>query len=83
MMGWYLSHFKYSNKKRLILGALVHKHRPKLLDYNSLDKTGAEKIQNLTKVMDAAERFFGLEKYLKPEDIQKLDENSMVVYVSE
>jgi len=34
-------------------------------------------------VFDAAEKYFQLEKYLAPEDIPKLDEASMVVYVSE
>lgn len=33
--------------------------------------------------MNAAEKYFGLEQYITPEDILKLDENSMVVYVSE
>lgn len=42
-----------------------------------------DKIKNLQLAMDAAEKYFGLEKYLTPEDIFKLDENSMVVYISE
>src|SRR5579885_3408943 len=33
--------------------------------------------------MDAAEKYLRLEKYLEPSDIPKLDENGMVIYVSE
>jgi len=65
----------------LVLGALIHKHRPKLLDWNSLSKD--RPLENLRAVFDAAEKYFQLEKYLSPEDIPKLDEASMVVYVSE
>ncbi len=57
----------------------IHKHRPKLIDFDSLSKDN--KIQNLQTAIDAAFIYFNLEKYLSPEDIGKLDENSMVIYV--
>lgn len=60
---------------------MIHKHRPKLIDWNSLNPGDA--IGNIKKAMEAAFEYFELEKYLEPEDIPKLDENSMVVYVSD
>jgi len=68
-------------KDGMALCALVHKHRPKLIDFESLDPSDG--MKNLKIAMEAAEKYFGLEQYLTPEDICKLDENSMVVYVSE
>jgi len=39
-------------------------------------------IQNLKIAQEAAERYFSLKKYITPAEIKKLDENSMVIYVS-
>jgi len=62
--------------------ALIHKFRPKIIgDWDKLDLKDGK--ANLAKAFAGAERFFGLEQYLKPEDILKLDEKSMMVYVSE
>jgi hypothetical protein len=65
----------------LALCAIIHKHNPKLINYASLKKDAWK--ENLTLAMDAANKYFDLEKYLTPDDIVKLDENSMVIYVSE
>jgi hypothetical protein len=67
-----LTQFSYSTS---------HKHRPKLINWSSLSKSNP--TETLSIVFDAAEKYFQLEKYLTPEDIPKLDEASMVVYVSE
>eukprot|EP01114_Cavostelium_apophysatum_P006608 TRINITY_DN179_c0_g1_i1.p1 TRINITY_DN179_c0_g1~~TRINITY_DN179_c0_g1_i1.p1 ORF type:complete len:1122 (-),score=548.09 TRINITY_DN179_c0_g1_i1:91-3456(-) len=67
----------------LAFGALIHRNRPKLISYDDLVQNKEKKLENLAKVQDAAEKYIGLEKYLTPEDVTKLDENSMVVYVSE
>ena len=40
-------------------------------------------IQCLQAAIDAAFEYFGLEKYLTPDDIPRLDENSMLIYISE
>jgi len=76
-----IENFTTSFHDGLALCALIHKHRPKLIDYASLTKEN--KQHNLRVAIDAAEAYFGLEKYLTPEDIPKLDEKSMVVYISE
>jgi len=61
--------------------ALIHKFRPKLIDYKSLSPSDEEK--NLKTAFAAAETYFGLEQYLTVDDIKKLDDKSMVVYLSE
>lgn len=65
----------------LALCAIIHKHRPRLIDWASLDKSNA--VANIEKAQDAALRYFGLEKYITPQEFLKLDEASMVIYVSE
>jgi len=65
----------------LALCALIHHFRPKLIDYSSLSKDKHE--ENLKTAFAAAEKYFGLEQYLAPSDIPKLDDKSMVVYLSE
>ncbi|KAJ5080783.1 alpha-actinin-2 [Anaeramoeba ignava] len=76
-----ITDFKKSFADGYALCAIIHKHRPKLIDLSSLDPN--DPIKNLQIAQDAAEKYFGLEKYITPDEIRKLDENSMVVYVSE
>jgi actinin alpha len=76
-----VENWKNGFKDGLALCAIIHKHRPQLLNYEALNKSDA--TANLEAAMDAAEKYFQLEKYLTAADIQKLDENSLVVYVSE
>eukprot|EP01090_Pellita_catalonica_P017064 TRINITY_DN5077_c0_g1_i2.p1 TRINITY_DN5077_c0_g1~~TRINITY_DN5077_c0_g1_i2.p1 ORF type:complete len:1314 (-),score=365.62 TRINITY_DN5077_c0_g1_i2:124-3771(-) len=68
-------------KNGLALCALIHKNRPKLVNFDEL-KAG-DSLKNLDVAQKAAEKYFFLEQYLTPTDITVLDENSMVVYVSE
>lgn len=79
--GLKIENFGKDFKNGMALCAILHKHRPNLLDYESLNP--AKAMDNLALAQDAAEKYFALEKYITPEDITKLDENSMVVYVSE
>eukprot|EP01104_Vermistella_antarctica_P013217 TRINITY_DN3969_c0_g1_i1.p1 TRINITY_DN3969_c0_g1~~TRINITY_DN3969_c0_g1_i1.p1 ORF type:complete len:1004 (+),score=356.20 TRINITY_DN3969_c0_g1_i1:73-3012(+) len=65
----------------LAFNAIIHKHRPKLVDYDSLVPSAGP--ENLAKAQDAALIYFQLDKFLSPSDIPKLDQNSMLVYVSE
>lgn len=55
--------------------------RPKLIPFNKLNKDS--KIENLTLALDTAAKYCNVEKYLQPEDIPKLDELSMIVYLSD
>lgn len=61
--------------------ALIHKMRPKLITYEGL--TPEDKIGNLTKALDIAAKYCNVEKYLEAEDIGKLDELGMIVYLSD
>ena len=63
--------------------ALIHKHRPDLIDYDSLDK--ANKTENLNLAFDVAEREFGIYKLLDAEDMIdiKPDERSVITYVAQ
>jgi len=79
--GLEVTNFQSSFQSGLVLCALVNKHRPRLLDYDSLDKSN--KINCIATAMDAANKYFQLEKYITPEEFCKLDENGMFVYVSE
>ena len=64
MMGSFISSFLLKLFSR-ILAALIHKERPKLIDFDAL--LPENKQENLKLVFDAAEKYFGLEKYLSPE----------------
>lgn len=60
--------------------ALMHKGRPKFID--PADMTGSND-ENLQKVLDAATRYFDLEQYINPAEIQKLDAKSAFIFLSE
>jgi len=75
------SSFKDAAHWGLTLCALIHKHRPKLIDFGSLNKDDTAK--NIMIAMDAAEEYFGLEKYITVEEFMRLDDNSLFVYVSD
>jgi len=61
--------------------ALIHKMRPKLIPYDTLKKE--DKIDNLKLAMTMAEKYCNVERYLEPEDIAKLDETSMIIYLND
>jgi hypothetical protein len=62
--------------------ALLHKFTPVgTIDFDALSP--ADSLGNLRIAMVLAEKHFGIEQYVKPEEIAKLDEKSMFVYVSE
>jgi Ca2+-binding EF-hand superfamily protein len=61
--------------------ALIHRMRPKLVNYDSLNKN--DKTGNLNMALSLAEKYCNVERYLEPADIPKLDEVSMIVYLSD
>lgn len=65
----------------LALCAIIHKHRPKLLNYDALNKSDNRAC--IQAAFDAAEKYFNLEQYLTVDEYLKLDEKSMMIYVSE
>lgn len=55
----------YSWRDGLAFNALIHKHRPDLIDYENLQKSNA--LFNLRNAFDIAEKELGLMKFLDPE----------------
>jgi Ca2+-binding EF-hand superfamily protein len=76
-----INNFKNDWKNGLAFCALIHKHRPDLLDYPSLDPKNA--AQNLELAFDVAEKQLGIPRLLDVADMKEPDERSVMTYVSE
>uniref|UniRef100_A0A8B9YYS8 Spectrin beta, non-erythrocytic 4 n=1 Tax=Buteo japonicus TaxID=224669 RepID=A0A8B9YYS8_9AVES len=65
----------------LAFNALIHKHRPDLIDFHKLTKSNA--TYNLQQAFNTAEQQLGLSKLLDPEDVsmEDPDEKSIITYV--
>lgn len=78
-----IENFHRDWKDGLAFCALIHRHRPDLIDYASLEKGNA--LENLTLAMTIAERDLGLIPMIEPEDVaisMKPDERSIITQVS-
>jgi hypothetical protein len=76
--------FHYSFQDGLALCALIHRHRPDLIDFDSLDKNN--RAHNLQLAFDVAEKHINIPKLLEVEDIAdvvKPDERSVMTYVAQ
>uniref|UniRef100_A0A674BTV0 Actinin alpha 3b n=1 Tax=Salmo trutta TaxID=8032 RepID=A0A674BTV0_SALTR len=70
-------------KDGLALCALIHRHRPDLIDYSKLRKD--DPIGNLNTAFEVAEKYLDIPKMLDAEDIvntPKPDEKAIMTYVS-
>ncbi|KAF0543798.1 actinin-like protein [Gigaspora margarita] len=75
--------FTYSWQDGLAFCALIHRHRPDLLDYDSLNKT--DRHTNTALAFEVAATKLGIPQLLDVEDvcdIQKPDERSIMTYVA-
>uniref|UniRef100_A0A672J202 Spectrin beta chain n=1 Tax=Salarias fasciatus TaxID=181472 RepID=A0A672J202_SALFA len=61
-----ITNFTTSWKDGMAFNALIHKHRPDLLDYNSLKRSNP--THNLHNAFNVAEQKLGVTKLLDPED---------------
>ncbi|KAG0171954.1 hypothetical protein DFQ28_010581 [Apophysomyces sp. BC1034] len=76
--------FTYSWTDGLAFCALIHRHRPDLLDYDKLDFS--DRHGNTALAFNIAEKHLGIPKLLDVEDvcdISKPDEKSVMTYVAE
>ncbi|XP_072407098.1 spectrin beta chain, non-erythrocytic 1-like isoform X3 [Chiloscyllium punctatum] len=74
--------FTTSWRDGLAFNAIVHKHRPDLIDFDRLKKSNAH--YNLQNAFNVAEQQLGLTKLLDPEDVSvdQPDEKSIITYVA-
>ncbi|XP_056020671.1 spectrin beta chain-like isoform X15 [Ostrea edulis] len=73
--------FTTSWRDGLAFNALIHKHRPDLIQYDKLQKSNA--LYNLNNAFEVAEEKLGLTRLLDPEDcnVEFPDEKSIITYV--
>uniref|UniRef100_A0A671R4Q0 Spectrin beta chain n=1 Tax=Sinocyclocheilus anshuiensis TaxID=1608454 RepID=A0A671R4Q0_9TELE len=76
-----IHNFTTSWRDGMAFNALIHKHRPDLIDFDKLKKSNAH--HNLQNAFNLAEQHLGLTKLLDPEDISvdHPDEKSVITYV--
>ncbi|XP_066540760.1 spectrin beta chain, erythrocytic [Hoplias malabaricus] len=76
-----ITNFTTSWKDGLAFNALIHKHRPDLVDYGNLQRSNP--THNLQQAFNVAERKLGVTKLLDPEDVftENPDEKSIITYV--
>jgi Ca2+-binding EF-hand superfamily protein len=76
--------FTFSFQDGLALCALIHRHRPDLIDYDKL--TAEDKLGNLNLAFDVAKEHLDVARILDAEDIvnmPKPDERSIMTYVAQ
>ena len=78
-----IQNFTTSWQNGLAFLALIHKHQPQLIDYDSLSKENG--AANLEQAFTIAEKQLGIPQLLEVEDmtVDKPDERSVMTYVSE
>ena len=71
--------FTSSWRDGLAFCALIHKHRPDLIDYDSLSKDNVR--DNLELAFSVAEKDLGIPRFLDVDDVDIADERSIMTYL--
>ncbi|XP_056101531.1 spectrin beta chain, erythrocytic isoform X2 [Rhinichthys klamathensis goyatoka] len=76
-----ITNFTTSWKDGMAFNALIHKHRPDLVEYGNLQRSNP--THNLQQAFNVAEQKLGVTKLLDPEDVftENPDEKSIITYV--
>uniref|UniRef100_A0A3Q3AMB9 Spectrin beta chain n=1 Tax=Kryptolebias marmoratus TaxID=37003 RepID=A0A3Q3AMB9_KRYMA len=77
-----IHNFTTSWRDGLAFNAIVHKHKPDLIEFDNLKRSNAH--YNLQNAFNVAEKELGLTKLLDPEDVNvdQPDEKSIITYVA-
>ncbi|XP_033955142.1 spectrin family protein isoform X4 [Pseudochaenichthys georgianus] len=77
-----IHNFTTSWRDGLAFSAIVHKHRPDVIEFDNLKRSNAH--YNLQNAFNVAEKDLGLTKLLDPEDVNvdQPDEKSIITYVA-
>nr|XP_029528719.1 LOW QUALITY PROTEIN: alpha-actinin-4-like [Oncorhynchus nerka] len=78
-----VQNFHISWKDGLAFNALIHRHRPELIDYDKLRKD--DPLTNLNNAFEVAEKYLDIPKMMDAEDIMgtlRPDEKAIMTYVS-
>ncbi|XP_063750420.1 spectrin family protein isoform X5 [Eleginops maclovinus] len=77
-----IHNFTTSWRDGLAFSAIVHKHRPDVIEFDNLKRSNAH--YNLQNAFNVAENNLGLTKLLDPEDVNvdQPDEKSIITYVA-
>uniref|UniRef100_G3SYC3 Actinin alpha 4 n=1 Tax=Loxodonta africana TaxID=9785 RepID=G3SYC3_LOXAF len=78
-----VQNFHISWKDGLAFNALIHRHRPELIEYEKLRKD--DPVTNLNNAFEVAEKYLDIPKMLDAEDIvntARPDEKAIMTYVS-
>jgi len=75
--------FSGSWRDGLALAALIHHHRPDLIDFDSLNRDNVR--ENIQLVFDVAQNSLGIDPLLDVEDldVERPDDKSVMTYISE
>uniref|UniRef100_W5N7P3 Spectrin beta chain n=1 Tax=Lepisosteus oculatus TaxID=7918 RepID=W5N7P3_LEPOC len=76
-----ITNFTSCWKDGMAFNALIHRHRPDLVDFNKLQRSNP--THNLQHAFQVAEQKLGITKLLDPEDVftENPDEKSIITYV--